>query len=101
MWKWVWHSYQEQKREKLATGKNFLTRGYEIFNELLRMVEHFLTRKNCKTAELVANLEWLSQSCLVAADKEVFPAACGCSEMDSGTQQIFSELSFCARSSRC
>lgn len=65
------------------------------------MVENSLTREKYELAELVAYLEWLNQSWLVAVNKERFPAAYGCSEMDSGTWQMFPELSLCARRSGC
>lgn len=52
---------------------------------LLMLVENSLTREKYELAELVAYLEWLNQSWLVAVNKERFPAAYGCSEMDSGT----------------
>lgn len=92
-----------REREKLANGKKFLTRGILNAVKLLRIVENSLTRKKFKIADLVACLEWFSQSCWVAVDRARFLAALleGCSEMDGGTHQMFPELSFCARSAGC
>ena len=45
---------------------------------LLRMVEHTVTRKNPELAEQVAYVEWVSQSWLVAVNKERFLEPCRC-----------------------
>ena len=45
---------------------------------LLRLVEHSVTRKKPELAEQVAYVEWVSQSWLVAVNKETFLETCGC-----------------------
>ena len=45
---------------------------------LLRMVEHTVTRKNPELAEQVAYVEWVSQSWVVAVNKERFLETCRC-----------------------
>ena len=51
---------------------------------LVRMVKHTVTRKKPELAEQVAYVESVSQSLLVAVNKERFLETCRCSEIDSG-----------------